>query len=276
MATLKIKKKTSKIWVHEPSDINIFILSKFYIKSDGDYIQIVEQGGVQRAKYIFSDVKVYDIGGIAETFTSVELLMKRLEALNYTGFFYDGEVIPATLISSDLNNGLVVGSDGKLYSSLASNSPFIIKDEIVCTDVATNYYFRVNASGTSYTPVATSGTSPDFVTSLGQTNAYRYVDSFTLPYAVKLNKIVVIINNEFTYSFTLSFGYHLKNNATNSVSNPTSILEAAINKGSYRRFYREYNSADFGNVTIPANHSLITGWFLQGFFINIYFEIEKI
>lgn len=174
-----------------------------------------------------------------------------------------------------INGSSLLGA-GDLIVSGGGVEKYIIKDQLVATDVATNYYFRVNSSNSNYTPTATSGTSPDFTTCLGQINAYRYVDSFTLPYDVKLNKIIVIINNEFTYSFTLSFGYHLKNDATNSVSNPTSILEASITKGSFRRFYREYNSTDFGNVTIPANHSLITGWFFSGRFIQVYFEVEKI
>lgn len=198
MATLKIKKKTSKIWVHEPSDINIFILSKFYIKSDGDYIQIVEQGGVQRAKYIFSDVEVYDIGGIAETFTSVELLMKRLEALNYTGFFYDGEVIPATLISSDLNNGIVLGSDGKLYSSAASQDTFTLSfPRLAITGNATNVFFAsfINTSSVLFN----SSTAISNHLSLNTIN-FSTTRLFVVPQDCIIDKITINLNVNFELS----------------------------------------------------------------------------
>lgn len=117
MATLEIRKETSKVWRHVPSDNLPYIVSKLYIKSDGNNIRVVEIGGSQRGIYNFADVSVYDIGGVAETFTSASELMQRLEALGYVGFFYDGEVSPSLLISSDVGNAITLGSDGKLYVS---------------------------------------------------------------------------------------------------------------------------------------------------------------
>lgn len=116
MATLQIRKETSKVWRHVPSDELPYIVSKLYIKSEGDNIRVVELGGSQRGIYNFADVSVYDIGGVAETFTSASELMQRLEALGYIGFFYEGEVSPSTLISADLGNIIELGSDGKLYA----------------------------------------------------------------------------------------------------------------------------------------------------------------
>ena len=241
---------------------------------NGDYISILNTYGNRNIELTDFPVLFSDFSVDGNTFLNVEDLQTALLPVLFSRNNLGG----SGGVEEAPNDGNLYGRKNEGWDIVpsGSNQLFLIKDEVVCTDVATNYYFRVNASGTSYTPVATSGTSPDFVTSLGQTNAYRYVDSFTLPYAVKLNKIVVIINNEFTYSFTLSFGYHLKNDATNSVSNPTSILQAAITKDSFRRFYSEYTSADFGSVTIPANHSLITGWFFQGRYVRVYFEVEKI
>jgi hypothetical protein len=117
MATLQIRKETNKVWKHVPSDALPYIVSKLYIKSDGDFIRVVEQGGSQRGQYNFADVSVYNIGGSAETFTSAQQLMERLEALNYIGFFYEGEVSPSELISSDVGNSIVLGTDGKLFSA---------------------------------------------------------------------------------------------------------------------------------------------------------------
>jgi hypothetical protein len=117
MATLQIRKETNKVWKHVPSDALPYIVSKLYIKSDGDFIRVVEQGGSQRGQYNFADVSVYNIGGSAETFTSAQQLMERLEALNYIGFFYEGEVSPSELISSDVGNSIELGTDGKLFSA---------------------------------------------------------------------------------------------------------------------------------------------------------------
>lgn len=116
MATLQIRKETSKVWRHVPSDELPYIVSKLYIKSDGDNIRVVELGGSQRGIYNFANVTVYDIGGGAESFTSASELMQRLEALGYIGFFNEGEVSPSTLISADLGNIIELGSDGKLYA----------------------------------------------------------------------------------------------------------------------------------------------------------------
>ena len=119
MATLEIRKETNKVWRHVPSDALPYIVSKLYIKSDGDLIRVVEQGGSQRGQYNFADVSVYNIGGVAETFGSAQQLMERLEALNYIGFFYEGEVSPSELISSDVDNAIELGTDGKLFAPIS-------------------------------------------------------------------------------------------------------------------------------------------------------------
>ena len=122
MATLEIRKETNKVWRHVPSDALPYIVSKLYIKSDGDFIRVVEQGGSQRGQYNFADVSVYNIGGVAETFGSAQQLMERLEALNYIGFFYEGEVSPSELISSDVDNAIELGTDGKLFAPISGGA----------------------------------------------------------------------------------------------------------------------------------------------------------
>ena len=119
MATLEIRRKTNKVWQHFSSDLGTYIVSKMYCKTNGDIFKIVEHGGSQRGEYDFSDVTIYDDvnSGSAETFESAELLMKRLEALSYVGFYYDGEVLPANLISTDASNNITLGTDGNLFSS---------------------------------------------------------------------------------------------------------------------------------------------------------------
>ena len=93
MATLQIRKKAEKVFIHVPSDQAEFIISKFYISIDGLEFQVVEQGQSKRNKYLLSDITVYDdtVGGSAETFTTIEELSERLVALKYNGFYNENE-----------------------------------------------------------------------------------------------------------------------------------------------------------------------------------------
>jgi hypothetical protein len=101
MATLEIRKKSLKTWLHVPSDADNFILSKFYCKTDAGTFKIVEESGSNRREYSYSDITVYDDTdiGTAETFGSAQALMLRLEVLKYTGFNRDGD-IPTSYIES--------------------------------------------------------------------------------------------------------------------------------------------------------------------------------
>lgn len=119
MATLEIRRKTSKVWEHVSSDLGTYIVSKMYCKTNDDIFKIIESGGSKRGEYNYADITIYDdvTSGGAETFTSALALMQRLEALSYVGFYYDGDVIPADLISTDASNTLILGSDGKLYTA---------------------------------------------------------------------------------------------------------------------------------------------------------------
>lgn len=107
MATLKIYKVETNLFRHEPSDRNNWFVSSFYCKVDGNYFQVVESGGSKRGEYLFSDVEVYDIGGSAETFATPQLLMQRLKAIGYTGFFREGEATPPPL--ADLEDVSITG-----------------------------------------------------------------------------------------------------------------------------------------------------------------------
>lgn len=101
MATLEIRKKSLKTWLHVPSDADNFILSKFYCKTDAGTFKIVEESGSNRREYSYTDITVYDDTdmGTPETFASAQALMLRLEALKYTGFNRDGD-IPTSYIES--------------------------------------------------------------------------------------------------------------------------------------------------------------------------------
>lgn len=111
---LQIKKITNKVWLHVDTTDGEFILSKFYLKNEFDKARVVEVYGSKRREYAINEIEVYDIGGGAETFGTFTALFTRLEALNYTGFYTDGEIVPSSLISVDALNMVVTGSDGKL------------------------------------------------------------------------------------------------------------------------------------------------------------------
>ena len=101
MATLQIRKKSAKTWLHIPDNADEFILSKFYCKTDDDIFKIVEESGSSRKEYLYGNITVYDdtAGGAMETFANSQALMIRLEALKYTGFNRDGD-IPTSYIES--------------------------------------------------------------------------------------------------------------------------------------------------------------------------------
>lgn len=94
MATLLITKKTTKTWLHQPSDELQFIIGKFTFSIDGDFFQIVELGQSKRNKYNFSDITVFDetTSTTYDSFTSIVELSETLETLSYPAFLRDGEV----------------------------------------------------------------------------------------------------------------------------------------------------------------------------------------
>jgi hypothetical protein len=92
--TLLITKKSTKTWLHEPSDELQFIIGKFTFSIDGDFFQIVELGQSKRNKYNFTDITVYDetTDTTYDSFTSIVDLSTTLETLGYPAFLRDGEV----------------------------------------------------------------------------------------------------------------------------------------------------------------------------------------
>lgn len=116
MATLLIEKNTLNVWTHTPSDFQPYILTQFYAKSNGNNFSVFEFSGVQRGSYNFSDISIKDgLNPIETGFSSIRQVMLRLEELLYPGFDFDGEVVPADLISTDPSNKLTTGTDNKLF-----------------------------------------------------------------------------------------------------------------------------------------------------------------
>ena len=91
--TLLITKKSTKTWLHQPSDELQFIIGKFTFSIDGDFFQIVELGQAKRNKYNFADITVYDetTSTTYDIFTSIVELSTTLETLGYPAFLRDGE-----------------------------------------------------------------------------------------------------------------------------------------------------------------------------------------
>ena len=246
MATLQIRKETSKVWRHVPSDELPYIVSKLYIKSEGENIRVVELGGSQRGIYNFADVSVYDIGGIAETFTSASELMQRLEALGYIGFFYEGEVSPSTLISADLGNIIELGSDGKLYAIGGGSSTWgsitgTLSDQTDLQNALDSKVDKVTSAGVErvYT-INTDGSQGTKATSEfkdvieGYFNGTNfYTDSgFTNLITPESSKIYVALDTNLQYRWSgsayVQIGSNVKNIVTNTSVTGTFNLDANL------------------------------------------------
>lgn len=124
MATLQIRKKSTKTWLHEPSDQLDFIIGKFTFSIDGDYFQIVEQGQAKRNKYHFSNITVIDdtTSTTYLGFASIEALSQQLETLSYQGFFADGEVSGVASVNGLTGAVLLNGSNIAVVNPTTSAS----------------------------------------------------------------------------------------------------------------------------------------------------------
>lgn len=138
MATLLIEKNSLNVWTHTPSDFQPYILTQFYAKSNGDIFMVFEFSGVQRGSYHYSDISIKDGANPLETgFTSINQVMLRLEELKYVGFEFDGDVVPADLISTDPSNALIEGTDGKLFVPEVSGEVITTNTNITSSSLTT-------------------------------------------------------------------------------------------------------------------------------------------
>ena len=104
MANLTIRKKSTLVWVHEPSDQYDFIIGKFTFSIDGDDFQIVEIGQSKRNKYAFTDITIIDdtTSTTYANFPSIVALSNKLADLLYTGFN-----IAITVVTGSLNKTIL-------------------------------------------------------------------------------------------------------------------------------------------------------------------------
>ena len=228
MATLIIKKISDKVWKHIPSDGSPYFISRLYIKSNGNKVRVVEFNGAIKSEYDYSDVIVYNIGGGAEMFTSVQELFERLEELGYIGFFNEGgatPVNPSALISSDAGNNITLGSDNKLFADViggTSKRKQYLYFSFAGTNLnnASNYWWGTDgymghfnetySANASFTP---TNNFSAFVQFFG-VNRPAFFDSY-----VK-NIYMSFANVGGTYTFDVAFlNYKLDNGYTSSTGN---------------------------------------------------------
>lgn len=140
MATLEIRKLSTKTWKHIDTNDGAFILTKFYAKEEFNEFLIVESYGAKRRKYLINEIEVYDIGGTAETFANFEDLFLRLEALKYTGFYKDGDIDLDLKLDKVTTAGVervyTINPDGSQGTKPTSN----LKDVINGYFNGTNFY----------------------------------------------------------------------------------------------------------------------------------------
>ena len=109
MATLLITNKSTKVWLHTPSDELEFIIGKFTFSIDGGFFQIVELGQSKRNKYSYTNVTIFDetTDTTYNSFASIEALSLQLETLGYIGFVGTGDIVSG-VVSVNGQTGVVV------------------------------------------------------------------------------------------------------------------------------------------------------------------------
>jgi hypothetical protein len=129
--TLKIYKKSEKVWQFVDSLLGEFIPSRFSVNTLNNNVTIVFRDGADSRTFSVLEVELYDIGAVSPfpTFATAESLMAKLEEMDCPCFFIDGEYIfvPLSWVSSDEDNALEIGTDGKFYVA-PSSGDFKISD----------------------------------------------------------------------------------------------------------------------------------------------------
>ena len=81
---LNIRKKDEGVFLHNLSDGNTFYVFE-YAETNGNDFRIYTKNS--SVAFLFSDISLFDdtLGGVEETFSSIELLVIRLSRLGYNG-----------------------------------------------------------------------------------------------------------------------------------------------------------------------------------------------
>lgn len=234
MATLLIEKNTLNVWTHTPSDFQPYILTQFYAKSNGDNFMVFEFSGVQRGSYHFSDISIKDgVNPIETGFTSVKQVMLRLEELLYVGFEFDGDVVPADLISTDPSNVLTTGTDNKLFVAGTGSDD-------------TADHFRGNWNASTNTPTLTNGVGQigDYYrVSVGGT---QFSTEFEIGDIISYNGSTwyMFVNNHQSPVLTTNFNIASSDLTTQNVAGFVSYINSLVSS-----FSLEVNEIGYWSVT---------------------------
>jgi len=115
--SLTIRKISARSWKHE-ADQDL-ILSKAVCDIQGNNFILSRINGQKPiATFNVTDITVIDdtTGTTYTPFSNGDDLAIQLDALDYVGFYREGDVIIADLISTDPNNIIEQGTDGKLFA----------------------------------------------------------------------------------------------------------------------------------------------------------------
>lgn len=275
-----------KFGIGTPSEYDLLIDSwneksvvsfKHFIKDVSFSIDNTDWRDAPAKIYLLSD----DNGSVKVNGWYIPIIRKSLNIIDFNSDPTKVDKVSTT----GVERAYIINADGsqgtKATSSFGGKSKFIVKDFLVATNLTTTWRFRAYASATSYTPtVLDSGTST-FLTALTGSGTssipYQTHNTFVAPFDVKLKSIEVCKTDVFgSESFSLGIGMHLKNDASNIVTDGVSILEVNLLKGSFTNLKKKYTPTDFGDVTLLAGHSIVVGWINQGRGIELYFEFEEV
>lgn len=101
---------SNKTFKYEASDLTIISNDDItYLRSLSGRV-VFEKNG-----FVLTNIRVYDVGGSAETFATTTALHQRLIDLGYPAYYVDGEIVLSDIISGDSGNDLTIGTDGGLF-----------------------------------------------------------------------------------------------------------------------------------------------------------------
>lgn len=120
---LEIKKTGVKNFTHywvKPNKTLKYEANDLTIISNDDITFLRSLSGrviFERKGFVLTNIRVYDVGGSAETFATTSALHQRLIDLGYPAYYVDGEIVLSNIISDDSGNDLSIGTDGGLFVS---------------------------------------------------------------------------------------------------------------------------------------------------------------
>ena len=259
MALLQIKKLSTKVWEHIADIGGSYVLTKFMAKKEFNKFFIVEVYGSKRFEYSINEIEVYDIGGVAETFTNFEDLFLRLEILKYTGFYIDGEFTfnPSSYDLSEFQNS-EVDRFAKLSDITAGGGALrthTIVIRIPSATTATNNWQTFQREVTNIYTLGWENSSS--YNSILDTHSQPRCSQWILPFKCRLIGANWVFNTLSSASYQINVFTALGGNISSFTNGKTIASKSFDNPTGLRKFL-EYSGGEIDTVSVMAKNDIIT------------------